>query len=87
MATNGPNKDEPERRELENWLEYRKLVLSELERLNVVILTLGKKLDDFKEVEISNIKVQIAMLNVKAGVWGAVAGLIPVALMLIFKRI
>lgn len=65
-----------ERRNDEPWKEYRMLVISELERLNVSIIAMDKKLDIFKEGDLTNMKVKIAMLEVRCGIFGAIAGLI-----------
>jgi hypothetical protein len=58
------------------WSGYGKLVLAELERLN----------KNVKEVEKSQQKIQIeiAMLKVKSGVWGAIAGAIPATVVAIY---
>ena len=51
------------------WNEYEKLVLAELKRLgdgqDKMIVDVGKN------------RVEIATLKVKAGIWGAIAGLVP----------
>lgn len=60
----------------DSWVQYRKLILSELERISKDLAHLSDKLDNFKQDEISQIKVDIAMLKVKAGVWGVAGGLI-----------
>lgn len=62
---------------MEGWGEYRKLILAELERLNRVISALDSKLEAFRNDDISSLKVEVAMLKVKAGLWGALAGLVP----------
>ena len=70
------------------WLEYRQLVLKELERLNLSITDLGNRLDrNYHEyqAELSKIKIDIAMLQVKSGLWGAVAGIL-VTLSAVFLR-
>lgn len=59
-----------------DWAAYRELVLSEIRRLNGSILEVDVKLND--------IRVQVAMLTVKAGIWGGLAGLIPVLIALGF---
>jgi len=70
------------------WVEYRQLILSELHRLQSNIIDLGNKIDrnynDY-QAEMSKIKIDVAMLQVKSGVWGAVAGLL-VALAAVFLR-
>ena len=70
------------------WLEYRQLVLNELQRLNNNITDLGNRLDrNYHEyqTEFSKIKIDIAMLQVKSGLWGAVAGIL-VTLSAVFLR-
>lgn len=59
----------------ENWGEYRRLILSELERISKDLEVLSDKLDLFRRDEISKIQIDVAMLKVKAGVWGAAGGL------------
>lgn len=69
-----------------DWTEYQRLVLAELERHGRMLTAL----DDRMREELSGIRVEIATLKVKAGVWGAIAGLIPVLLailMLILSRV
>ena len=50
------------------WNEWGRHVLSELQRLNDNHLSIQKDVND--------IKVELGMLKVKSGVWGAVAGMI-----------
>lgn len=57
------------------WTEWSKYVLKELERLNACYDSLNEKVG-----KISN---DIMMLKVKSGVWGAIAGLIPVVIALV----
>lgn len=54
-----------------NWDEYRKLVLSELRRLERAVNGLHD--------EVAELKVEVARLNVKAGLWGALAGIVTAA--------
>ena len=61
------------------WKEWSKHVLLELERL-------GSQQNDIQK-EIHEIKMEIAMLKVKSGIWGLISGTIPVAIMLIVKFI
>ena len=67
------------------WDEYRKLVLLELKQLNEGIKDIHKKIDLIQIKEITKIREDVAGLKVKAGIWGATAGLIPVAIMVIIK--
>jgi hypothetical protein len=71
--------------EIDNtWQEYSKLILAELERMSMEIARLNAKLDAFRSDDIANVKVELAMLKVKAGMWGAVAGAIPTIAALLF---
>lgn len=56
----------------ETWTEYQRLVLAELERHSNALEDMDKHLH--------KIEVEIAMLKIKAGVWGLLGGFIPVAL-------
>lgn len=49
------------------------------------IRELDKKLDNLLQEAIPGLRVEIAMLKVKSGLWGAVAGFLPVALMLLIQ--
>jgi len=54
------------------WMVWSKHVLAELERLSKCYENLQK--------DITDISVQIAMLKVKSGLWGAAAGFVPAAI-------
>lgn len=56
------------------WNEWSKHVLAELERLNGCYVALDNKLDE--------VRIDIAKLKVKAGIWGAIGGAIPVVVIL-----
>jgi len=58
------------------WSEWGKYVLKELERLNDCYDEQGKL--------IQSMRVEIAMLKVKSGIWGLLAGAIPATLALIY---
>lgn len=54
------------------WSQYEKLVLSELSDL--------KSEQRATRNELSKVKAELSALQVKAGVWGGIAGLIPFGL-------
>lgn len=56
----------------DGWGAYERLVLAKLEELS----------EDIKEMQATQARqnVEIAMLRVKSGLWGATAGLIPFGL-------
>jgi len=62
------------------WNEYKLLVLDQLTRVSSQVQDLERKVDTFRADDIANVKVEIALLKQKAGLWGAVAGLIRSAL-------
>jgi hypothetical protein len=64
----------------DNWQTWSKFVLTDLERLRAQIAELDTKFDSLKDDQISKLKIEIAMLKVKSGVWGSIGGLIPVVI-------
>tara|TARA_R100001244_G_scaffold123752_1_gene93458 strand:+ start:68 stop:292 length:225 start_codon:yes stop_codon:yes gene_type:complete len=57
------------------WAQYQKLVMEKLEMHDGKFSNIDNKL--------TQIQVDIATLKVKAGVWGGIAGLVPVVLALV----
>lgn len=60
----------------DGYMEFRERLLDELKRLNTQAENLTKQDAEIRS-ELSEIKETLAALTVKSGVWGAVAGLIP----------
>ena len=61
------------------WLEYRRLVLNELERLDEAIKNLDNKLDKRdkeQDAKVSAINLELLTLRIKASIYGALAGAI-----------
>lgn len=61
------------------WQEYQRLVLYELKAHTDTLADFGK--------ELTNVKVEIGMLKVKAGLWGLLGGLVPVAIAVVSKMV
>jgi len=59
-----------------NWYEDRRLVLAELARFNESITILAAKIEQ--------LRLDVAILQVKAGVWGLMGGLIPTVIVVLF---
>lgn len=62
---------------LDNWPEYRRLVLAELERLNAAIIALDAKLDKREQdynMKMAVVQTDLLTLKIKAGIYGALAG-------------
>jgi len=64
---------------MDDWSGYQKLVLAEIKRVSV---HMDKVADD-----ISIIKVELAMLKIKSGVWGLFGGLLTVFVVILSKKI
>jgi hypothetical protein len=65
----------------ESWSAYRKLVLRELADTKKAVEKLSDKQDKLhaeNQAMIKELAINIAMLQVKSGVWGAVGGTIPI---------
>lgn len=62
----------------EGWKAYRRLILAQLKSLDEAVRLLDAKLASFYAKDVAQLRVDIAMLQVKSGVWGAAAGLIVV---------
>ena len=58
---------------MESWDSYQRLVLSKLDKFDLELLAIDKKL--------RHIEIDIALLKVKASIWGAAAGMIPILIM------
>lgn len=66
------NGDEGEEK---NWLTYRRLILAELKRISASLNALDAKIERMRSDDIGSLKVDVAMLQVKAGIWGVLGGL------------
>jgi len=64
----------------DSWRDWSKYVLKELERLNENVETAKKEVE---EIKINLVTLQTSF-KIKSGIWGALAGLIPAAAMLIY---
>lgn len=72
--------------ERETWEEARAVIRYQLSELKADIAALSTQLTKNhaeNQVMYTQMKVDIAMLQVKAGVWGIIGGAIPVLLMLL----
>lgn len=61
-----------------SWFEYRRMILSALERLEGQMATLSAKIDTHDSVrskDIADIRVEIGMLKAKAVVFGILASI------------
>lgn len=62
-----------------DWGEYRRLILQELQRLHDGISEVKNQISSLHSSEIASIKAEIAVLQIKSGVWGFIAGAVPSA--------
>lgn len=70
----------------DDWKEHRLLIMSEIRSLREDVRDVKASMITVREVDLSRIRIDIAMLQVKSGLWGAGAGaligLIPVLIKL-----
>jgi hypothetical protein len=66
------------------WDSYQKLVLGKLSDHSAVLESLDNKIQSIRTEDIPSLQIEIAMLKIKAGVWGAVAGVIPGTLAVVY---
>lgn len=79
-----------ERTSSDSWDEWRRHVLAELVRLNAKNDSIDRSIDMLREElqeELSRMNVELVTLKLKSGLWGMVAGLIPVTIALAMKLI
>ena len=67
------------------WSGYEKLVLARLEQLDERLVHLDNRITRMQDEEITRLKIEVAMLKVKSGLWGAAAGMLPVGLFVAFQ--
>jgi hypothetical protein len=61
------------------WTNYQKLVLAQLEQHQESLEKINDKLNQ--------IRIEITELKVKAGVWGLIAGMIPVIIAMLLHKV
>lgn len=65
----------------ESWGEYRRLILTQLQSLQSELAILRKELEQFRQEEVSDIKIEIALLKLKSSIWGGFMGAVSAALL------
>jgi hypothetical protein len=60
-----------------DWVEQRALVIAELRRLNENIETVKLQMQSLILKDIGQLKTEMAVLQVRAGMWGLLAGALP----------
>ena len=59
----------------EDWGEYRRLILSQLEEIKNDLSAVRGQMQTFRQTDIAEIKVEIALLKLKSSLWGGALGL------------
>ena len=65
-----------------SWFEYRKYIVNELARIDKGVSQLNDRMEiamNNRDETISKMRIEIAMLKVQAGIWGAGAGIVTTA--------
>jgi len=65
------------------WDEYKRVVVDRLDRLDNSVSALSGKIDYLVSNDLSHLKVEIAVLKIKAGLWGLVGASIPSSIAII----
>jgi hypothetical protein len=76
-----PNEEVSER----SWFEYRKYIINELTRIDKGVASLHDKMEQAMNVRdeaMAKMRIDIAMLQTKASMWGAVSGMVASAFLL-----
>lgn len=58
----------------DDWREHRLLIMSEIRSLREDVKDVKASVIMLREADLSQIRIDIAMLQVKSGLWGALAG-------------
>lgn len=69
----------------DSWNSYQRLILAEITRQGQALKSLGDKLDAVRTADIPSLKVEIARLQLKSGIVGLIAGLVPVLIAVLIK--
>jgi hypothetical protein len=70
-----------------DWSEYRRLILSELERIGEDIKSINGKIEKFRQDDLSQIKTDIALLKFQAALWGGLGGIVFGTIMTFILRL
>lgn len=69
-----------------SWGEYRRLILAELERINGSVEDVKRKIEVFRQDDISQIKTDIALLKLQAAFWGAAASIAVTSIIAVLTK-
>jgi hypothetical protein len=69
---------------LHDWGQYRRLILSELKRINTSIGEINAKIERFRQEDLNQIKTDIALLKFQALLYGAAASAVVSLLIAVF---
>lgn len=59
-----------------DWGTYRRLIVQQLDDINVSIGRINDKIERFRAEDISQIKTELALLKMQATILGSVAGIV-----------
>ena len=69
------------------WQEYKIHVMSELDDLKKLLSNMDERISDIRQIDVPSLRVEIAMLKIKSGIWGAIAGIIPVGIYFLYNHL
>lgn len=63
-----------------SWMHDGNMLLEGVRECKEAVNNMADEMKEVRQVDIPGLRVEIAKLTVKAGIWGAIAGAIPVGI-------
>lgn len=70
---------EDRRDPVSTWRHDRNMLLKSVEETKDAVAVLAEEMKEVRQIDMPNLRIEIAKLNIKAGIWGAIGGAIPIA--------
>lgn len=70
--------------EMQKDIDHRIEVMDD--RHDARLNTVQTRINDLQSAEIGELKTEVALLKLKAGVWGAVAGMLPATVLILYQQ-
>lgn len=64
----------------DSWASWSRFVLAEMKRLNQHLDQIEEQIASLRNNQLAQLKLEIAMLKVKSGVWGIMGGAVPIGI-------
>lgn len=67
-------RDAEQKRSNDDWIEYRRMIVGQITDIARDIETINSKIERIRVEDLTQIKLDIALLKFQAAMWGAIAG-------------